>query len=411
MSLRWLRRKAAFSLLFLVCSILAWRAARGEDWPQFRGPGGQGHSAAAGLPLTWSEKDNVAWKTPIPGLGWSSPVIRGGKVWLTTALDGGRSLRALAIDAGSGKLLREVEVFAVESPGSIHAKNSHASPTPLLEEDRVYVHYGAHGTACLREDGEVLWSARLEYAHGHGPGGSPVLFEDLLLVSCDGTDVQFVAALDKVTGDVRWKRDRPGRMAYSTPLMIEVEGRPQLLSTGGGRAVAYAPRSGEELWWCTYDGYSLVPRPVAAHGLAFIATGYDSPSLLAVRLGGKGDVTGTHIAWRTSRGVPHNPSPIIIGDELYMVSDGGVASCLDARSGRLHWQERLGAQHSASPLHAGGRIHFLSETAATTIIAPGTTFRRLAFNELEGRSLASMAVWEKAIFLRTDRFLYRLEER
>ena len=217
--------------LFLAAGWLLTAAGAAEDWPQFRGPGGQGHSSETGLALSWSEAENIAWKAAIPGFGWSSPVVRKGRIWLTTSLDGGRSLRALAVDGRSGKILHDVEVFRPEEPGNIHAKNSHASPTPVLEDDRVYVHFGANGTACLDADGRVIWKAALPYRHGHGPGGSPVLFENLLIVNCDGTDVQYVAALEKTTGKIAWKSEREGQMAYSTPLAIRVDGADQLVST------------------------------------------------------------------------------------------------------------------------------------------------------------------------------------
>jgi outer membrane protein assembly factor BamB len=359
------------------------------------------------VPLRWSESENVVWRAAVPGLGWSSPVVGGGLVWLTTALDGGRSLRALAFELDGGRLVRDVEVFRKENPGSIHSKNSHASPTPVLDGKRVFVHYGAHGTACLATDGRLIWTAALEYNHRHGPAGSPVVYRDLLIVSCDGTDVQFVTALEKETGKVRWRSDRPGPMAYSTPLVINVAGRDQLLSTGGNRAVAYDPLSGKEIWWVKYEGYSLVPRPVFGHGLVFICTGYDAPELYAVRPG-EGDVTATGIAWTLRRSAPHNPSPLLVGDEIYFVSDGGVASCHEARSGEKLWQKRLDGGYSASPLHAGGRIYFLNEEGTATVIAPGREYRELAVNRLPGRTLASLAVAGRSLYLRTDSYLYRL---
>jgi outer membrane protein assembly factor BamB len=205
-------------------------AFAGDDWPQFRGPDGQGHASQSGLPTEWSETKNIAWKTPIAGLGWSSPVIANGQIWLTTALDQGHSLHAICLDVKSGELLRDVEVFQVTEPGTVHKKNSFASPTPIIEADRVYVHFGDLGTACLSTDGTIVWRTNeLKYQHGHGPAGSPVLYGELLIMSCDGTDVQYVAALDKRTGEVRWKSPREGAMAYSTPLVINVGGQDQLL--------------------------------------------------------------------------------------------------------------------------------------------------------------------------------------
>jgi outer membrane protein assembly factor BamB len=398
-------------ILFLLLSVsLLPHNLLGEDWPEFRGPGGQGHSAEKGLPISWSKSKNIAWKTDIPGLGWSSPVIRGEKIWLTTALDEGRSLRVLCLDRNNGKIIQNIEVFHKESPPRIHTKNSHASPTPILEGERVYVHFGTNGTACLTTDGRVLWKTELPYQHGHGAGGSPVLLDDLLIINCDGTDVQYVVALDKLTGNIRWKRSRQGRMAYATPLAIRVNDVDQIVSPGADRVVAYNPRNGEEIWWARYDGYSLVPRPVYGLGLVFVCSGYDSPTLFAVKPDGRGDVTESRVVWTLRRAAPLNPSPLLIEDALYIVSDKGIASCLEAKTGKIRWQERLNGEFTASPLYADGHIYLLNEEGETTVIAPGQEFKKLAGGSLEGRTLASLAVSGQAIYLRTDHHLYRIQE-
>lgn len=393
------------------------------DSPQFRGPSGQGHSDAKNLPLTWSETENIAWKVPIAGLGWSSPSIQGDQIWLTTALDDGKSLHAIALDRASGKTLHDVEVFTLENPGGVHSKNSHASPTPLIEGDRVYVHYGAHGTACLKTDGTIVWKNQaLKHDHRHGPGGSPVVFEDLLILNCDGSDIQFVVALDKATGEIRWKKKREhihadrlsGKsnvpMAYTTPLLVDVNGTIQLLSTGADSIVAYNPRTGDEYWWFRFDGYSNVLRPVVANGLVFISSGYDRPEFYAVRIDGSGDVTESHLAWNMKKAAPLNPSPLVVGEELYLVSDNGIATCVDAVTGEERWQERVGGNFSASPTLADGRIYLLDEDGATTVIAPGRKFELLATNKLDGRTLATPAMVDDTILLRTDTHLYRIEK-
>lgn len=399
------------SALFAALCAFAVLPAKAAEWPQFRGPDGQGHAPQRGLPLEWDETRAICWKTAVPGLGWSSPVVSETQVWVTTALDEGHSLRAVCLDRESGQIVHDIEVFEKADPGPIHSKNSHASPTPILDGERVYVHFGAHGTACVSTAGQVLWrNEQLKYNHLHGPGGSPVLFEDLLIVSCDGTDVQFVVALDVHTGTIRWKSDRQGPMAYSTPLIVEVQGTPQLISTGGDQAVAYDPRSGREIWRVRYDGYSLVPRPVAGHGLVFLCTGYNDPTLMAVRLGGTGDLTETHVAWSLRRGAPHNPSPLLVGDELYVVSDRGVLTCLDARTGQEHWQQRLEGNYSASLLGAADRIYVQNEEGLTTVFAADKRgFRRLAANRVDGRTLASLAAAGRALYLRTDTHVYRIE--
>jgi outer membrane protein assembly factor BamB len=405
------RRILALGLLFLWQPAVL--AAQTAGWPEFRGPTGQGHSTERDVPLEWSESRNVLWKTPVQGRGWSSPVVERDRVWLTTAFSGrgGTSLRAVAFDVETGRELLNVEVFQLRNSDLLNFKNSHASPTPIVEGDRVYVHFGAAGTAALTTSGEIVWKTRLPYQSQHGNGGSPVLYKDLLIVSCDGSDEAYVIALDKATGKTRWKRNRrfPFDQAYSTPLVIRVGERDQVVSVGAYRAAAYDPATGEEIWRVSYeDGFSNVPRPVYGHGLVYIATGFQEPSLLAVRADGKGDVTKTHVAWRTRRGAPYTPSPLLVGSELYFINDLGIASCLDAVTGTLHWQQRVGGNHSASPVFAGGRIYFLSEEGIATVIAPGKTFQKLATNQLDGVAFASLAVVDKSILLRTASHLYRL---
>jgi outer membrane protein assembly factor BamB len=403
-----------YPLLLLLFVLTALAAVSAEDWPQFRGPTGQGQSTDRGVPLEWSESRNVIWKTRVPGLGWSSPVVAGGRVWVTSAIkERGGSLRALAFDLETGRELVNAEVFRTRSADPLNAKNSLASPTPIVEGDRVYVHFGADGTAALTASGETVWKLRLPYESQHGNGGSPVLYGDLLIFSADGSDAAFVVALEKQTGKIRWKTSRrqPSDQAYSTPLVIRVGERDEVVSVGAFRAAAYDPQSGKEIWRVGYgDGFSNVPRPVYGHGLVYIATGFQQPSLIAVRPDGTGDVTRTHVAWTLHRGAPLTPSPLLVGDELYLVNDGGIASCLDATTGETRWQQRLDGNFSASPVFADGRIYFLSEDGVATVILPGKEFRKLATNQVDGRTLASMAVSAGSIFIRTDTHLYRIGE-
>jgi len=396
----------ALLTLLLLLSV----SAMAEDWPEFRGPTEQGISTERGLPLTWSESNNVKWKTAIPGRGWSSPAILGDRIWLTTATDGGKSLRAICVDRNSGGIVRDVEVFKLKNAGPINGKNSHASPTPVLEGDRVYLHFGARGTACITQSGDVVWKTRLDYDNGqHGPGGSPVLYDDLLIVSCDGQDIQFVVALDKATGKTRWRKLRTGFQAYTTPLVVRRPEGDQIISPGAFRAIAYDPRTGKELWEVRYgEGFSNVPRPVYGNGLVYICTGFQEPSLMAVRIDGHGDVTRSHVAWTVKRGVPLTPSPLLVGDDLYFISDNGIAACLDSKTGKEYWHARIGGGHSASPIYADGRIYFLSEEGESVVIAPGKEFRALARNQVDGMTLASMAVSGGSIFIRSQTHLYRL---
>jgi outer membrane protein assembly factor BamB len=385
------------------------------QWPQFRGPAGQGHSSEQGLPLDWSESRRVAWKVPVPGRGWSSPVVSEGRVWLTTAVksSGGASLRALAFAAETGAPQADVEVFRSRRGDALNPKNSLASPTPIVDGARVYVHFGQDGTAALTTAGEIVWKTQLRYESQHGSGGSPVLYQGLLIVSCDGADQAFVAALDVNTGKVRWRTPRrePFAQAYATPLIVRAGEANQLISPGAFRATAYEPLTGREIWHVSYgDGFSNVPRPVAGHGLVYIATGFQQPSLMAVRTDGRGDVTRSHVAWTTSRGAPLTASPLLVDDGLYFVSDGGVASAVDARSGQLWWQQRLTGNFSASPVFADGRIYFQSEEGVTTVIAPGREFKQLATSRIDGATLASAAVASRSFFIRSQTHLYRIRE-
>ncbi|HEY2895469.1 MAG TPA: PQQ-binding-like beta-propeller repeat protein, partial [Pirellulales bacterium] len=378
-------RLALFATFWISCA----GAVHAADWPQFRGPDGQGHSESRDVPLRWSESESIRWKVPVPGRGWSSPAILGDQIWLTTALDEGHSLRALSFDRRTGKPLHNVEVFALPDPGGIHPNNSHASPTPYLDGDRVYVHFGAHGTACLSSDGRIIWKTQeLKYNHQHGPGGSPVVWEDLVFINCDGTDVQYVVALDKATGKVRWKRDRAhiseerrsGKlevpMAYCTPLMLEIDGRTQLVTLGSDAVVAHDPRTGDELWHFTFSGYSNVSMPVYDKGLLFFASGFGKPVFYAIRGSGRDDITSTNKVWSVTKSgvVPLDVSPLVAGNELYTISDSGIGVCYDAATGKQHWQERLGSKFWASPVYAAGRIYCLDESGTTTVLAAGPKF-------------------------------------
>ena len=410
-----MRPRSLFAALLLAaCPLL-----RGEDWPEFRGPTGQGTSTAIGLPTEWSATKNVAWKVPVPGAGWSSPAISGGRIFLTTGVpnaSGGVSLRALALDVASGRALWETEVFSATeaSVKPVHSKNSPASPTAIVEGDRVYLHFGHHGTACLDRAGKILWrNHSLRYDPLHGNGGSPALAGDRLVFNSDGTKDPFVVALEKATGEVAWKVPRgitvKSYFSFCTPLVISVNGRIQIITPGSGAVWALDPKDGREIWRVRYgEGYSVVPRPVFAHGLLFIATGFNRADLLAIRPDGAGDVTDTHVAWRTTKGAPLTPSVVVAGDELYGVADSGIATCWDAKTGTVHWQERIEGNYSASPIVAEGKIFFLSEDGVGTVVKAARTFEKIATNTLEERALASYAVADGALFIRTAGHLYRL---
>jgi outer membrane protein assembly factor BamB len=407
--------------LVLILGMLS-PTVRGDDWLEFRGPGGQGHALAAGLPEHWSETENLAWKQTIPGKGWSSPVVVGGQVYLTTAVPEGeedppaQSLRVMCLDEASGRVEWSQELFQQPAGQRVHPKNSHASATPISDGQRLYVHFGTWGTACLERDGTVVWkTTALKYQPVHGNGGSPVLFEDLLIINCDGADAQFVVALDRRDGTEKWRYNRglePVKgFAFCTPLLVEVEGRTQVISSGADAVVGLVPQTGEEIWKVRYKGgYSVVPRPVTGQGMVFVCTGYDSPTLLAIRLAGaRGDVTDSHLAWKLSKRVPLNPSPLLINDLLYLVSDDGVMSCVEAGSGETVWQQRIGGAYSSSPTWANGRIYVQSEEGETLVIEPGREFHEVARSQVGERTFASYAVAGGAIYLRTESNLLRLQ--
>jgi outer membrane protein assembly factor BamB len=395
--------------------------AQAEDWPEFRGPTGQGHYAGTGLPTEWSATKNVVWKQAIPGKGWSSPIIQDGRIYLTTAVpvEGGKardqSLRALCLDAANGKLCWQTEVFQQDgkkAPG-IHTKNSHASPTPLTDGRHLYVHFGHQGTACLDLDGNVVWrSTEVRYAPVHGNGGTPVLVDGRLVFAADGGDQQFAVALNPATGKVQWKTDRlceaVKRFSFGTPLVITVNGQRQIVSPATDAVMAYDPESGKELWRVPYEGYSVVPRPVHGHGMVFLSTGYEQPRLLAIRVEGE-EAAKPRMVWSTAKAAPHTPSPLLVGDELYTVSDDGIASCLDARTGEVHWKERVEGTYSASPLYAEGRVYVQNEAGLGTVLRAGKAFEVLAENALNERTLASYAAADGALYIRTEGRLYRIQ--
>jgi outer membrane protein assembly factor BamB len=410
---------AATTLILIAVSV----PAVGGDWPQFRGPSGQGISSEKNLPAEWSTTKNVAWKVPVPGRGWSSPIVSKGRVYLTTAVkpegaDGNeRSLRAMCLDAKTGKTLWDVEVFHQTDAGTqrIHGKNSHASPTPLTDGKHLFVHFGPQGTACLTLDGKPVWKRKIAYRPQHGNGGSPILVDGVLFFSCDGLSEPFVIALNAATGKTVWKRDRPEvdnvkTFSFATALSIDAGGKRQIISPGTGQVIAYEPKTGKELWKVKYDGFSVIPRPVYSHGLVYLSTSFMRPKMLAISPTGSGDVTASHLKWSISRGAPNTPSALVVGDELYFLSDRGVASCVDAKSGKVHWQQRIDGNYSASPVYADGKIYFQSEQGETTVIKPGKEYRELAKNKLGERTLASFAVADGALFIRTETKLYRVQK-
>lgn len=415
------------------------------EWPQFRGPDGQGHSAAKNLPITWSEEQNVAWKTPIPGKGWSSPVIDGSDIWLTYAIDkaateeqkqrklaantGNQPLQvvgevrfyAICIDRQTGAIKHDIELMVDDDPQWTHQLNTFASPTPVIADGKLYCHFGTHGTACLdTASGKVVWTNReTTIMHENGAGSSPVVYKNRLIFHCDGSDVQYIVALDTANGQIAWKTPRSGAMrndpqlkkSYGTPIMLTLDGRDVVISPATDWLYAYDPLDGRELWKVSYGvlGFSVVPRPVAGAGHVFLSTSFMQAEMLAVNISETASTPS--ITWRMKRSVPRMSSPLLVGDDLFMVSDNGVASCLEAKTGDVHYTQRLGGNFSSSPMLADGRIYVSNREGETFVLAPGKEYQLLAKNTLDGTIMASPAAVDGAIFLRTDKALYRIENK
>ncbi len=399
--------------------LLSCAPATADQWPQFRGPAGNGCAEATELPTSWSEQENIVWKTAIHGRGWSSPVVWNDQIWLTTATPDGRQLFALCVHATTGHIRLDRQIFEVTVPQDIHLTNSHASPTPVLEAGRVYVHFGAYGTACLdAQDGRVLWQRRdFPCNHWRGAGSSPILFQDLLIIHFDGYDYQYVVALDKETGQTRWQVDRDIdyrtddgdlKKAFCTPTVIQVQGRPQLVSPAAKAAIAYDPFTGKEIWRIRYPNHSATARPLYGHNLVYINSGFSKAQLYAVRPDGKGDLTDSGIVWSADKSIGSKPSPLLIGDLLYVVHDRGTASCLDATTGEALWTERIGGNFSASPVCGAGKMYLANEQGVTTVIAPGRQYIELAKNQLDAGCMASPAIVDNSLILRTTTHLYRI---
>lgn len=400
-----------------------------DHWPSYRGPTDQGEAGAVKLPVRWSEREHVSWKTPLEGKAWSSPVIWGDRIWLTSATEDGTQLFVVCVDKKSGKVLYNKRVRVVAAPQYCHPFNSYASPSPMLEEGRVYVSFGAPLVGCLEADsGQVVWQ-RSDFVCNHfrGPGSSPFLYKNLLILHFDGSDHQYVVAMDKDSGKTVWQTnrsidfrdlgpdglpDREGdlRKAYSTPVLAEVNGKPLLISLGSMALYAYEPDTGREVWRVEQPGsHSGSCRPVLGHGLVFVPMGMGR-ELWAVRPDGEGVVTDTHVVWKHTRAVPSRSSIILVGDLLFMVDDSGVAACVEAKTGAERWRVRIGGNFSSSPIHAGGRIYFCSQEGKTTVIEAADQYRVVAVNELDDGFMASPAVSGQALFLRTKSHLYRIEE-
>jgi outer membrane protein assembly factor BamB len=431
-----LRDISKFVVAVLALVVLGGGVIR-ADWPEFRGAWGNGYALApgdqrmAGLPLHWSETNNITWKTEIPHRGQSTPVVMDGQVWLTTASADGHDFFAIRVDSATGKIVLNEKLFHTDDPeplGNGASMNCYATPSPAIEPGRIYVHFGSFGTACLdTSTGKVIWKRDdLRCRHYRGPASSVILFENLLILTMDGADLQYHVALNKKTGETVWKTDRsvawndenvPGQMAkdgdlrkaHSTPLIANVSGKPQMISAGAKASYGYDPRTGRELWKVQYNDWSVAPRPLYENGLAYIVTGLTKKELWAVKTDGQGDVTDTGVAWKLKTRVGKYASPILVDGLIYTAAEESFITCLEAATGETVWTERVGGKYAASPVYADGRLYFFDQQGTTLVLKPGRSLNVLATNTLANGFMASPAVSGKAFFLRTKSHLYRVE--
>jgi outer membrane protein assembly factor BamB len=412
--------KGFILLLTTVASCLIIEA--NEQWSQFRGHYGNGIIKSKSTPINWSENTNIDWKTPIHDRGWSSPVIWNDQIWMTTATKDGNKMYAICVNKLSGKIEHDIHVFDVKSPQAITNENTYASPTPVVEEGRVYVHFGTYGTACIStKDGQILWKRRdlnCDHEIGAGPASSPFIYNNFLIFNVDGRDVQYVIALNKKTGETAWKTNRSvdfsgvqvnQRKAYGTPFIIPRGNSNQMVSIGAKGVYSYDPENGKELWKAEHRGWSIAPRPVYGEGLVFTMIDRDRPEMWAINPNGSGDITETHIEWKETKRMPPRASPIIIKGLLFVVDRNGYISCIEAKTGKPIWQKRMKGRFSASPILANNLIYFFNEDTVCTIIKPTRELEIVAENKLSDEKLmATPAFDENSIYIRTEKKLTRI---
>lgn len=403
--------------LLLALMSQSWGAEK--YWNQFRGPDGSGHWEAAGLPVEFGEQQNVKWKTPIDGKAWSSPVVWDKQIWITNATPDGTKLSAVCLDFETGKIVHDVLVFEIEKPMFCHSLNSYGTPTPAVEAGRVYVSYGSAGTACVdTSTGKVLWKRQdLKCDHFRGPASSPVIYDNTILLEFDGFDVQYVVALDKRTGETVWKKDRAfdyqtnsgdNKKGYGTPAIFKIGGRDVAICPAAVATESFDAKTGELLWTVRHDGMNASARPLYEHGLVFITNGMGK--MVAVKPEGSGEIPSDKLAWSSGKSVAKRSSPIIVGELLFMVTDDGIATCSEAKTGKLLWNKRLSGEFAASPIFADGKLYFSSMNGEVTVIAPEPELKVLATNKLEEGFMATPAVHGKSLILRSRKAVYRIEK-
>jgi outer membrane protein assembly factor BamB len=391
------------------------------SWPQFRGGERDGKADIdAQLPTQWSESENIRWKLPLELRGWSSPAVWGDTAVLTEATPDGREMFAIAVDLTKGEINWRKRIFENQEVEEAHIMNSYASPSPVTDGTRAWVHFGSYGTACLRVDsGEVIWERRdLPCSHHRGPGSSPLLDDQgRLFIHYDGFDLQYIVALSAETGETIWRRDRDieygtdngdQMKAYSTPIIIDVDGERQLISSTSKAVIAYGPDTGEEIWRVLYDEFSATAQPLFDGETVYISTGFGKSQLIAIDPSGKGDITDSHIIWDAPKGIGSKPTPLLQDGLIYNVHDAGVASCMDAETGETLWTQRFGGLFSASPLGANGLVYWFDHDGACYVTRQGREFELVAENHLDDGCMASPVPLTDSLLVRTRSALYRI---
>lgn len=401
--------------------------AQTNNWTHFRGSKLDGISSEKIVPVLWNDSTHILWKSPIHGKGWSSPVVFGNQIWCTTATEDGKQMYGICADMATGKILFDIKLFEPEKVYGKHGINTYATPTPCIEDGFVYLHFGTYGTACLRtNDGSVVWKRTdLNCDHVQGPGSSPILYKDLLILHLEGVDVQYLVALDKHTGKTVWQKERPrecytplepiGKKAYITPIIIQVDGKDVLISNGAAVCIAYDPNTGEEIWRIVQGEDSTIAMPVYENGVVYFYTSFVTASdgtkraeLLAVNPKGTGNIRETNILWRLSSPILQLLTPLIKDGFIYTVDTQNMLECIDAKTGSIVWSKRMKSKYNASPVFAGGNIYFTSVNGETLVIKPGNKLDVVAENKLKGEVYATPAIAQESIILRTGNMLYRI---
>jgi len=398
-----------------------------DNWTHFRGNQLNAIAPEGQYPISWSSE--FKWKTMVHGQGWSSPIVYDNQIWMTTAAEDGKEMFAVCVDFNSGEIIHDIKIFEPDSIYRKHNTNSYATPTPCIEKGRVYVHFGKYGTACLSTiDGSVIWKrVDLNCLHIQGPGSSPVIYKDKLIIHLEGIEQQSIYALDKMTGEVLWKAERPaavydklepiGKKAYVTPIMVNVNGRDIMISNGSAMCAAYDPMTGEEIWRIIRGVDSTIAMPFDEDGIIYFHTGFEVSKdnkkfveLMAVNPDGKGDIATSNILWKIETPILQLSTPVIKDGLIYNVDTKNIMMCLDAKTGETIWSKRLKGKYNASPIIANGHVYFTSTTGDITVVKEGKTLEVFAESELEGEIWTTPVFLRNSILYRTSEYLYKIVE-